>query len=771
MVSQAMVHFRFELAFLFLITLTSCNQLSSTPSNCVLSSSATLNPQLQVGKIDKHPNSPVSIENYHWKNVAISGMGFVPGVLIHPQKPGLIYVRTDVGGIYRWDENTSSWIQLLDAEPDHYNVESFALDPSNPDVIYIATGAYVRDANGEILKSIDQGKTWTETNLRKPTGEPVGIGGHEEWRWAGERLAVDPNNGQIIYFGSRVDGLYRSVDGAKSWQPVTSFPTKGTLGGIVFVVFEPNSVNGNSALKRSHRLYVGVMGRGIYSSQDAGKTWSLLGGGPTSDQNPQQAVVAPDGTLSVTFFTTPANPQGSVWSYQVGQWKQVTPVSEKNYSAITVDPYNSKVMMVATYPLSPEGLYRTTDGGKSWKQIESRVQSVQWWPKWHLYNFTGGLAINPHQPKQVWLTTGFGVMRTDDITAHPVNWCADMNNLEELVVLVVKSPPVSEGASLFSGVADMVGFRHESLTTPPSQTYEKGQFGNTTGIDFAEANPNIIVRVGSLSIAGRIINGGHGYSSDNGRTWVPFSNIPVGAINGKVAVSATLQPNGKPIIVWAPEGDVYPHRSLDGGKTWLPVEGAPKQTTLQMWFPSQAIASDRIDGNLFYLYKYNESELNGRFYRSIDGGATWKPTVSGLPNHWLNAVKAVPAMRGNVWLRVQGSSIYRSSDAGTSFTVLANVDKAYEFTFGQPAPNRQNPTVFVYGVVNGIEGLFRSDDATSLTGNAAKAKWIKVASRLGNVTYLEGDRLTFAKVYVGTSGRGIFYGQPAKKTEISDRKP
>lgn len=703
--------------------------------------------------------------SYAWQNISISGMGFVTGLVIHPHEPNLIYARTDVGGLYRRNANASSWVQLMDAELDRYSIESIALDPSDPDIIYAATGAYTRDSNGEVLKSIDRGSTWTATNLRPPTGEPVRMGANENWRWAGERLAVDPNNRRIVYFGSRLDGLYRSGDGAKTWSQVTTFPTKGTNGGIAFVVFDRRSDQGDRpATKSSQVLYTGVMGSGVYRSEDGGKSWSLLASGPDPSQNPQQAVVASDGTLYVTFFTSPSNPQGSVWKYQSGKWTQITPETGRNYSAIAGDAHDPNTLMVATYPFSPEGLYRSTDGGDHWQTVKLNVEAVKWWPDWHLYTLMGGLAINPDRPKQVWLTTGFGVMQTEDITARPSNWCTRMDNLEELVVFVVKSPPVPNGA-VFSGVADMHGFRHESLSTIPNQNYENGKFGDTTGIDFSEADPNIVVRVGSSpGKGGREDSQGLGaYSSDNGRTWEPFAALPSGAANGKVAVSATLQANDKPIIVWAPQGDVYPQRSLDGGKTWIPVQGAPNRTTLQLWFSSQAIASDRVDGSLFYLYKYSEQPNQGAFYRSMDGGTTWSQTVAGLPDHWSHSVKAVPEMRGEVWLSIGGNSLYRSSNAGMSFTKLANVQKADAFAFGKSAPGRRNPTVFVYGTVNQTTGLFRSDDATSLPGDAAQAKWVKVSTArhvLGNATYLEGDRLTFGKVYVGTSGRGILYGQP-----------
>lgn len=701
-------------------------------------------------------------EPYIWKNVAIAGMGFVTGLVIHPNEPDLVYARTDVGGIYRWDKSTASWVQLLDGVRDRYGIESIAPAPSDTNVIYAATGTYTRDVDGEVLKSIDRGQSWTVTNLRTPSGKQVRMGGNEEWRWAGERLAVDPNNDQLVYFGSRLDGLYRSVDGAKTWQLVKSFPIQDATQEIAFVVFDRASANNDrSAGKQSQTLYVGVMGRGVYRSADGGKNWTLLTGSP--DAYPQQAVLSTDGTLYVTFFETQSNGQGGVWKYQNNRWVNITPSANTNYSALTVDWHNSDHLLVATYPLSPEGLYRSTNGGKQWQTIKLHVDTPSWWPNWHLYTLMGGLAIDPHHANRVWLTNGFGVLRTDNITTNPSNWSACMANLEELVTFVVKSPPVPGGAPLLSGVADMDGFRHESLTTTPTKTHDNAQFGDTTGMDFSEADPNIVVRVGSSPGKGgrEDSQGRSAYSGDNGQTWQHFETMPDGAANGKVAVSATLQSNGYPIIVWAPQGDVYPHRSLDGGKTWLPVQGAPNRTTLQLWFASQAIASDRVSGNLFYLYKYNERSNQGTFYRSTDAGATWQQTVTGLPDHWLHSVKAAPDMQGEVWLSVQGQPLSRSSNAGTSFTTLANVQKAEAFTFGKAAPGRRNPTAFVYGIVNHREGLFRSDNATSLPGDAAKAKWVKISTpdhALGNVTYLEGDRLVFGRVYVGTGGRGIFYG-------------
>ncbi|MGF1568331.1 MAG: WD40/YVTN/BNR-like repeat-containing protein [Nodosilinea sp.] len=687
-------------------------------------------------------------------------MGFVTGIVTHPTDTGLVYVRTDVGGIYRWDASKSEWIPLSDALRDRYSIESIALDPGNPNLIYAAAG-------GDLLKSSDRGQTWHPTPLRTAAGDPVKMDGNGDWRWAGERLAVDPNNVQIIYFASRFDGLFVSIDGAETWASVDRFPTAGLpTGGLTFVQFDPNSAGpGPTSARISQTIYVGATGHGIYRSQDGGQRWALLTNGPGANQNPQQAVVAKNSTLYVTTFTSADQPQGAVWQYQQERWTEITPQPGRNYSAIANDPQQPNTVVVAEYPFSPEGLHRTTDDGQTWRTVALDVDAVGWWPSWHLHTLMGSLAINPAQPKQVWLTTGFGVMRTDDITAQPSRWCTYMQNLEELVVFVVKRPPALAGEVLFSGVADLDGFRHSSLTAYPPQTYDRGIFGDTTGLDFAEADPNIIVRVGSFPGPGGREDGQNrsAYSADGGRTWQPFANVPEGAFNGKVAVSATLQPNGKPVIVWTPQGDGDPHRSLDGGQTWQPVSGAPNRTILQVWFPSQAIASDRVDGRLFYLFKYGEA-TGGSFYRSLDGGATWQRTVTNLPDHWIHTVKAAPGTAGDVWLSIDGFSLYRSRDAGQTFVPLAQIQAANTFTFGRPAPGRFNPTVFVDGVINQTEGLFRSDDATSLPGDAAQATWIKISTdthALSNVTYLEGDREVFGRVYVGTDGRGILFGEPS----------
>src|SRR5208337_3976244 len=85
-------------------------------------------------------------ETYSWKNVQIVGGGFVDGVIFHPTAHDLRYVRTDIGGAYRWDASANRWQPMLDwisyQDRDLMGVESIAVDPADPNRVYLACGIY-----------------------------------------------------------------------------------------------------------------------------------------------------------------------------------------------------------------------------------------------------------------------------------------------------------------------------------------------------------------------------------------------------------------------------------------------------------------------------------------------------------------------------------------------------------------------------------------------------------------------------------------------------
>ena len=84
-----------------------------------------------------------------WRNVQISGSGcWVTGIVAQPKVPGLFYIRTDVGGCYRWNPAAGAWVPITEFLPlqkrNDYGCISIAVDPISPDTVYIACGTWMK---------------------------------------------------------------------------------------------------------------------------------------------------------------------------------------------------------------------------------------------------------------------------------------------------------------------------------------------------------------------------------------------------------------------------------------------------------------------------------------------------------------------------------------------------------------------------------------------------------------------------------------------------
>jgi hypothetical protein len=133
---------------------------------------------------------------YIWKSVKVGGGGYIPGLIFSPVEQGLAYLRSDMGGLYRWDARGKTWLPLQDGNtvPNYRGIESLAPDPVDAATVYAAVGAY-RAFPAAILRSNDRGDHWDVVPV------PFRMGGNEEGRGMGERLAVDPSDTSILYFG------------------------------------------------------------------------------------------------------------------------------------------------------------------------------------------------------------------------------------------------------------------------------------------------------------------------------------------------------------------------------------------------------------------------------------------------------------------------------------------------------------------------------------------------------------------------------------------
>lgn len=682
------------------------------------------------------------VNSYEWHNIPIGGGGYVTGIVAHPKEPGLIYVRTDVGGAYRWDGEQLCWVPLCESfgieDRNLYGIDGIALDPNNTDIVYLAAGEFTYLDGHDVLKSSDRGRTWTRTHLDKM------FAGNLDYRWAGEPLAVDPVNSDIVYAGTRYDGLWVSTDGANSWQQVAGIPSSVSSDpaiqrGIRTIVFDPAS----AAEGLTRTLYVSDIERGIYRSDDGGETWTAIEGSPT---HILRLELGENGELIAAC-------ELGVFKYACGQWKDISPEQGQSYNALSVQASNRQCMFVSqAQAIWENAIFLTVDGGETWKklnEVSEHQADVPWWPKGYFAAATAASVFLPHEGGALWYTDWYGIWMTDDVFADRIQWYTRQSGHEEMCAFTMLCPP--EGSPLITAIADNDGMRHDSFDRYPVTQLGGPEMQETTGIDFVESSPDWMARVGSWAWGQ---HGSGGWSNDYGRTWREFAAYPqneegVKLANGKIAVSAQLNPyTGLPDLVTLPI-DSIPYVSGDLGLTWQPAEGAPSGAVEKFWSWNIPLASDRMMPGVFYYF------CQGKFHRSVDGGKTWAITAD-LPNEPWHLVKTAPGHGGHVWVSLNEHGLYRSTDSGMSFSRLDTVEQAYLFAIGKPYAETNYPCIFVYGRIAGVDGVFVSYDEGE--------HWERISNdsqRMGVFPCcMEGDRQQPGVVYIGTQGRGFYRGVP-----------
>src|SRR5215213_3297395 len=152
-----------------------------------------------------------------WRMIGPFRGGRTVGATGVPGQPNVFYIGVCNGGVWKTTDYGRIWKPIFDDQPTG-SIGALAVAPSDPNMIYVGSGEGLQrpdlSVGDGVYKSIDAGKTWTHLGLRDGQQIP--------------QIAVDPRNPNRLFvavlghpYGPNEErGLYRSIDGGKSFQKV-----------------------------------------------------------------------------------------------------------------------------------------------------------------------------------------------------------------------------------------------------------------------------------------------------------------------------------------------------------------------------------------------------------------------------------------------------------------------------------------------------------------------------------------------------------------------
>ena len=509
-------------------------------------------------------------QGYTWRNVEIGGGGFVTGTVFHPTEPGLVYARTDVGGIYRLDTVTNRWIPLnddiggLNNEFQHLGVLSIGVDPSDANRLYIATGQYGGTESwklpSRIYRSTSRGATWIGY-----TTPGFKMAGNGEGRGTGERFAVNPTNGAIILLGTSDQGVWRSTDYGATWAKTSFAPTSTN-----FLLYAPAIAPGPGPARRVYAAANTINGQSFWFSDDNGSTWAEVANHPGKTAGAEMMPLQGSFDAAGVLYTTWGNATGpgnfasdyGVWkmSAATGTWTSILPPTGQGFfGGISADPRVAGHVVVSTLLRWWPGdeVYRSTDGGGTWtaalRTATKSLGNSPWataGPHWMT-----DIDIDPFNSSRAIFNTGFGLFQTTNLAASGTTrtWTFFNHGLEETVPLGLHSP--TAGPPLISVIGDYTGYRHDDLNRSPLRGGLNPGSGSTSIINGADLAPSKIIRQNSGTTL---------YSQDAAATAAAFPSTPAPVINGQNRV--ILSTDGQRLLWCPPNSPAYV--STNNGASW-----------------------------------------------------------------------------------------------------------------------------------------------------------------------------------------------------------
>jgi photosystem II stability/assembly factor-like uncharacterized protein len=678
-------------------------------------------PGARMSEAQQYPQT--TYQEMRWRMIGPTRGGRTRAACGVPSQPNVFYVGAVNGGVWKTDDFGRTWNPIFDAQ-DSQAIGAIAVAPSDPNIVYVSSGEGLArpdlGVGDGIYKSTDAGKTWTHLGLRNGQGIPalavdprdpnrvfaavlghpygpneergifLSTDGGQNWQKVfyksdgigGSDVEIDPSNPDVVYasmwelrlgpwednneYQGSGGGLFKSVDGGKTWHPLTNGLPKGIIQiQVAIAPSQPSRLYATAASEREGNAPGSDVG--VYRSEDSGENWQRIttdprpairiGGGdlPVPKVDPKN----PDVVYSASIVTMKSADGGKTWISLRG-----APGGD-DYQNLWINPNDPNIILL----VGDQGALVTVNGGKTFSTWYNQ-------PSAQLYHVAASnsfpyLVCSGQQESGSVCVSSRG--NDGEITFrewHPVG-----------VIEYGYAAPDPLNPDIIYGAGRREVSKY-SITTGQVQNISpipladpKVRTDRTLPILFSPIDPHVLYSAANFLFK----------TTDAGQTWQTISpdlgrehaGIPssLGATASKDpnadkqrGVIYALAPSFKTLnTLWAGTDDGLIWTTRDAGTNWKNV--TPHELT--PWSKVTQIAASHFDDQSAYasVSRFRIDDLRPYIYRTHDSGKTWRLITNGLPDSPVNAVREDPVRKGLLFAGTE-TSVWVSFDDGDHWQPL-----------------------------------------------------------------------------------------------------
>lgn len=677
------------------------------------------------------------------------GIGRINCVTFHPTDPNTLWAGVAQGGVWKTTDQGTTWIPLTDDAP-MLRVSDIAVDPTNPDVLYISMGDYAYFGAGLTLddrkrhthygigvyKTTDGGMSWN------PTGLSVA---QEDFDFSlTRRVLINPANTQQL-LAAGTHGIYSSADAGATWTQVND--------SLIWDIEQDPSNGSVIYASTGYRASLNEGRAGIMKSTDFGATWTLLNTGippvgviqrveigiSRSDPNTVYALCADMNAAYGGMYRTTDG--GTTWTVRSNSpniltWFNGGSGGQGWYDlAILVHPTNRDIVYTGGI-----NMWGSSDGGQTWDGVSYWINDYG--PSLHADQHF--FAWNPLNSNYYVCNDG-GLYRTNNVQIGswndaqsqggyqwPTTWTKMSGGMQATSFYRLGTSANNPG-NLIAGAQDNSTYFYDGQT-----------WFNIIGGDGMECilHPSDDKHLYGSSQYGWLSVSYTGGLSTNGISW----GIPE---DGEWTTPFIMDPND-PNNIYAAYGNVW--KTTNDGNTWQQLSNFPTNQQLGQPNISSALAMGTSNTDYMYVAKrfyYSFNELSS-LWVTTNGGASWANRTAGLPDSLYLTYIAVDADDpATAWVTAGGFSagqkVYKTSDAGATWTNISlNLPNLPVNCITHDHLHPNNP-------------IYIGMDAGVYYFNDTLSAWQLYADDLPNVIVSELEIHSLQqRLYAATFGRGLW---------------